>query len=90
MMQYNNVNNFGYGITAKNIPAEFKLDIQKGDELIIHNNLPYSSEGNNNLGSLYKYRFILCMHMMKDLPKSIDASDSLSIQYSFLGQKNRV
>lgn len=37
-----------------------------------------------------KFRFLFCIHMIKNIPEDIEDDDDLYFKYDFMGQSNKV
>ena len=74
MPVYNNVNKFRYNLKNYNTPSNFRLDLEEGEEMIVHNDLPFD-EGGQTRTELTKFRFLLCIHMVKNIPEDVRDED---------------
>jgi len=50
---------------------------------------PHSPTKNNNTNYIKRYRMMLYLHMLYDIPKDIDATKNYYIEYSIFNQKQR-
>ncbi|KAL4477278.1 hypothetical protein ABPG73_003404 [Tetrahymena malaccensis] len=82
------INNFIDNPGDKQMPQNWEFNIEPETEIIVKNNFP-SNESDNDLNKLCKYRFMVLINSVRDIPIQKEVERNYYLEYSFLDIKEK-